>query len=383
MTDRSETVRKIGMFSGARQYENFANFKNLLPVSEMQQSARPQPFPDAAHIKLPDTFSYRDGEISSKAFLERTDTGGLLVLQEGNIRYENYWLSGGKDVQWISWSVAKSFVSALVGIAIEEGHIGSIDESISRYIDVEPGTAYDGTSIKHVLQMSSGARWNEDYGDPKSDINRFAAALSGRGTFAAFIASLPRENDPGVLCRYNSADTQALGSLLVNATGRSITSYMQEKLCEPLGFESPGYWLLDPGDMEMAFGGLNLVARDYAKLGELYRCAGQWNGQQVVPASWVQSSLRNDEPHLQAGAVEVADMKFGIGYGYQWWIPQGDRGEFTGIGVYNQFVFVDPSRDVTIVKLTANPVYGSPDDDHMSELETIAFLRAIAAACDN
>ena len=269
-----------------------------------------------------------------------------------------------------------------MGIALHEGFIGSIEDPISRYIQVDPGSAYDGTSIRHVLQMSSGARWNEDYGDPQSDINRFSAAMAGDGTLDGFIATLERETAPGSFCRYNSADTQALGSLLINATGRSITDYMQEKLCDPLGFESPGYWLIDSTGREMAFGGLNLTARDFAKLGELYRLKGNWDGQQVVPAEWVEASTCCVEPHLQAGAVDVGGMKFGIGYGYQWWIPEGNRGEFTGIGVYNQFVYTDPSREVTIVKQTANPVYGSPVDDHTSELETIEFLRAVASCCN-
>ncbi|MEM8769817.1 MAG: serine hydrolase [Pseudomonadota bacterium] len=382
MTNVAETVAKLGMFSGERQHEHFSNLKNLLPVSELRPSPEPFTFPLGAEIRLPEDFQFAGRQVLVDEFIERTDTGGLLVLQDSQIRHEQYWLSGGRDVQWISWSVAKSFVSALVGIALEEGHIGSIEEPISQYITVEPGTAYDGASIRSVLQMSSGARWNEDYGDPKSDINRFSAAMAGVGTLDGFIATLERENPPGVLCRYNSADTQALGSLLVGATGRSITDYMQEKLVDPLGFEAPGYWLIDSTGREMAFGGLNLTARDFAKLGELYRRKGNWNGRQLIPEAWVEASTHSSEPHLQAGAVEVGAMNFDIGYGYQWWIPKGDIGEYTGIGIYNQFVYVDPSRALTIMKQTANPVYGSPADDHSSELETIEFLRAVARACD-
>ena len=382
MKDRHQAVRNLQMFSGARQHENFSNLKNLLPVTKMRPAPEPFVFPQGEAVTLPTQFHFAGKQVKVEEFLGRTDTGGLLVLQDGRIRFEQYWLSGGQHVQWISWSVAKSFISALVGIALDEGQIGSIDEPISRYITVDPGSAYDGPSIKHVLQMSSGARWNEDYGDPNSDINRFSAAMAGQLTLDGFIASMTRDVEPGSLCRYNSADTQALGSLLASATGRSISDYMQEKLCDPLGFESPGYWLVDSSGREMAFGGLNLTARDFAKLGELYRREGEWQGQRLVPADWVAASVRCDEPYLHSGAVEVGGLKFGIGYGYQWWIPQGDRGEFTGIGIYNQFVYVDPSRNLTIVKQTANPVYGSPDDDHMSELETIEFLRAIASNCE-
>ncbi|MEM1436150.1 MAG: serine hydrolase [Pseudomonadota bacterium] len=380
--ETGEAVRSLKMFSGERQHQNFSNFKNLLPVSEMRPSPRPYVFPDGKSIQLPDTFPFAGKRNPVQEYFQRTDTGGLLVLQDGRVRFEQYYLSGGRDVQWISWSVAKSFTSALVGIALDEGAIRSIDDPISDYITVDPGSAYDGVSIKNVLQMSSGARWNEDYGDPQSDINRFSAAMAGVGTMDAFLATMERANEPGTVCRYNSADTQALGSLLVNATGRSISDYMQEKLVDPLGFEAPGYWLIDSSGREMAFGGLNLTARDFAKLGELYRLKGNWHGEQVVPRAWVESSVRSDAPHLEPGRVEVSDFKLDIGYGYQWWIPDGDRGEFTGIGIYNQFVYVDPSRNLTIVKQSANPVYGTPADDHLSEMETLECLRAIASRCD-
>ncbi len=380
-TSTPASAAELRMFSGARQYQNFSNFKNLLRVSEMQPSSQPYRFPAGTPISLPQSYEYAGESRSFNSFLQQTDTGGLLVLKEGEVVFEEYWLTGGADVQWISWSVAKSFTSALVGIALEEGCIGSIEEPISKYVEVDAGSAYDGVRIKDVLQMSSGARWNEDYGDPESDIMRFSAVMAGVGTLDEFIASMPGENPPGTVCRYNSADTQVLGSLLVNATGRSVTDYMQEKLCQPLGFEASGYWLVDSQGREMVFGGLNLTARDFAKLGDLYRQGGVWQGRQVVPAEWVRASIQPDAPHLQAGAVEIADMTLDIGYGYQWWIPRGDRGEFTGIGVYNQFVYVDPSSGVVIVKQSANPVYGSPQDDHTSEMETLEWLRALAAQC--
>ena len=381
-SDVAAAVANLRMFSGEQQHQNFSNLKRLLPVSAMRAAPRAFEFPTGKSLALPDTFQFNGQQISTTDFLSRTDTGALLVLQNGEIRLEEYWLSGGREVQWISWSVAKSFVSALVGIALAEGAIASIDEPISRYVAVKPASAYDGVSIRHVLQMASGARWNEDYADPESDINRFSAVMAGHGTLDEYIATMERQNAPGTLCRYNSAETQVLGSLLVQETGESITDYMQARLCDPLGFESPGYWLVDSSGREMAFGGLNLTARDFAKLGELFRRGGDWHGVQLVPADWIAASTRCDEPYLQAGMVEVGGLKFEIGYGYQWWIPRGNRGEYSGIGIYNQFLYVDPSRNITIMKQSANPVYGSPADDHTSELETIEFLRAVCRACE-
>ena len=246
------------------------------------------------------------------------------------------------------------------------------------------GSVYEGVRIRDVLQMSSGARWSEDYSDPDSDVIRFGNAIAAGGSLDEFVAGMTRATTPGAVCQYNSADTQALGSLLVGATGRSLTDYMQEKLYTPLGMEYRGYWLRDSRGMEMAFGGLCLTARDFAKIGELFRQRGRVGDRQVVPEPWVEASVRPSAQHLQVGRVLVGGHVLPLGYGYQWWIPAGDRGEFSAIGVYNQFVFVDPSRDVVIVKLSANRRYGtSPDEATNREMETIEFLRAVAAATES
>ena len=155
----------------------------------------------------------------------------------------------------------KSFISALVGIAIDEGIIRSEDDAISNYFEALKGSAYDGVSIKHVLQMSSGARWHEDYSDPTSDVNRLGLVMAGIQGLDEFVHAIQPEAPPGTVCRYNSADTQALGMLLRGATGRNLTDYMQEKLIEPLGMESPGYWLTDKNGIELVLAGLNLTAR--------------------------------------------------------------------------------------------------------------------------
>jgi CubicO group peptidase (beta-lactamase class C family) len=180
------------------------------------------------------------------------------------------------------------------------------------------------------------------------------AALGIGGTLDDFVAIMVRESEPGTLCRYNSGETQVLGALVAGATGRSVADYMREKLGEPLGMAEPGYWIVDPAGTELSFAGLNLTARDYARLGELYRNGGVWQGRQIVPADWVRDSVTVAAPHLEPGRPLVGGHHFDLGYGYQWWIPAGDRGEFSAIGVHNQFVYVDPAGNTTIVKLSAN-----------------------------
>jgi CubicO group peptidase (beta-lactamase class C family) len=381
MIDYAAAMAGLGLFTGAAQHENFCRLSSLLPTAKLTPSTQPYDWPVGDPIRLPERYEFAGQARSTEEFFTETDTAALLVLHDGVVRHERYALTGGPDVPWISMSVAKSFISALVRIAVSEGHINSIDDAISDYVPVQPGSAYDRVSIRDVLQMSSGARWNEDYSDVTSDIYRLNAAMAGIGTLDGFVANLARETKPGSVCRYNSTDTQALGALLVRSTGRSITDYMQEKLYEPLGMTSPGYWLLDSTGMEVAFAGLNMTARDFAKLGELYRTGGAWQGKQVVPASWVRASVAPDAVHLQPGQPFVGGHQIELGYGYQWWIPAGGRGEFSAIGVYNQFVYVDPARNVVIVKLSANRAYGTtPDESTNRELETIDFLRSIAAA---
>lgn len=373
--DRASTISTL--FTGAEQYENFNRMKALFPTGEMTPSDKVFQFGEGRQISLPISFEYNGESRSMQTFMQETDTSALLVLKDGDVVFEEYWLTGGRDVQWLSMSVAKSFVSAAVGIAISEGHIASIDEPVTQYVPSLIGSAYDGVRIKDVLQMSSGAAWNEDYNDPDSDINRFGRIFALGGSLNDFAATLTPDNEPGTFNRYNSTDTQVLGMLLVNATGRSITDYMAEKLWHPMGAESAAYWLLDDEDMEMAFAGLNATARDYAKIGELYRLGGRLNGQQIIPEAWVTASVTPDAPHLQPGKNNPAS-DFELGYGYQWWIPEGNEGEFSAIGVYNQFIFVNPMDGVVIVKLSANSDYGStPDESSYRELETIEMFRAI------
>ena len=227
--------------------------------------------------------------------------------------------------------------------------------------------------------MSSGARWNEDYSDPTSDVNRLGLVMAGIQGLDEFVHAIQPEAPPGTVCRYNSADTQALGMLLRGATGRNLTDYMQEKLIEPLGMESPGYWLTDKNGIELVLAGLNLTARDFAKIGELFRNNGQVNDKRIVSEQWVRKSVEASEPHLLPGNVIVGGHKFGFGYGYQWWVPEGNEGEYSAIGVYNQFVYVHPGNRSVIVKLSANPNYGlSEKESDNKDEENMAMLQAIS-----
>lgn len=366
------------LFTGAEQYENFNRMEELGRTETAPAARTPSPLPRGSEAALPASFRYKGKTFQTADFLTKTDTAAVLVLKDGKIVHERYSLTGGPKVRWLSMSVAKSFVSALIGVAVEEGKIASIEDPVTKYLQNLAGSAYDGVRIKDVLQMSSGARWNEEYGDEESDIARLSAVTVSGARLADFPATMKRERPPGTFNHYNSADTLVLGLLLEKATGQSLAKLTHDKLWEPLGAETPTFWVVDDFGSTMAYAGFNATARDYARLGELYRNGGQWRGRQVVPAAWVKASITPDAPHLQPGERKSASYHWG--YGYQWWAPGGtDPQDFSAVGVYNQFIYVSPRDGVTIVKLSANSEYGRPagaDDEEA----TIELFREIAKA---
>ncbi len=367
----------MSLFKGKPQHAAFVQIKDVFPIRDMHCPAKAEPFPEQRDFGLPSDYAFAGKRVPMSQFLDETDTVALLILKDGVIRHESYRLTGGPDVVWPSFSLAKSVVSQLIGIAVRDGLIGSIQEPITKYVPKLKGSGYDGVLIKDILQMSSGARWSEDYGDWHSDVSRFGRIFALGGSLASATAAVPIERAAGSFNRYSSADTQALGMLLVAVTGKSIADYMAEHIVCPLGFEQTGSWIIDSDGVEVAFAGLLLTARDFAKLGELYRLNGNWRGRQIVPAEWVRASVTPDAAHLQPGRRMSSNSV--AGYGYQWWIPEGKDGEYLAIGVYNQFIYVNPKTDVTIVKLSASRNYGNPNDESTwRELETVEAFRAIS-----
>jgi hypothetical protein len=363
----------IHLFDEDQIVTNFRSFNSIWPVAVMKAPENKFIYPQGTPIKLPESFQYEGNELNTQKFLEDSWTTGFLVIQNDSLAYENYFLGNTESTQNISWSMAKSVISALMGIAIEEGDIKSIEENVEVYVPELKGTAYEGVRIKDVLQMSTGVKFNEDYDDFFSDINRWGRGFAMGNSQDAFAASLERELEPGKVCHYVSINTHVLGMILKRASGKTITEYMQEKLYNPLGMEYNGYWLLDGENMEMVLGGLNLTLRDYGKLGSLFLNEGFMNGKQIVPKNWVKASTIPDGLHVQPGEGV-------LGYGYQWWIPKSNSGEYMAMGVYGQYIYVNPSTKTVIVKLSANPKYNDksyvPSNDfaHLELFRAIAFL---------
>lgn len=366
------------MFSGAGEVENFRNMEAIFPTRTIARGGTVYDIPEGAKADLPATYTYEGQTRDTEKFLADTDTTGLLVIRGGRIVHEEYWRGNDRDTRWISWSVGKSFISALVGIAIGEGKIASVDDPLTKYAPELKGTGYDGVSIKNALQMSSGVGWNEDYSDRNSDIARFGRTLAFGGSMVEFAKTLKRAHPPGTIDHYNSMDAQVLGLVLLHATGETPSDYLSKKIWSKIGAVRDGYWLLDDTGTELAAGGVNVTLRDYAKFGLLYLDDGKdWRGEQIVPRAWVKASHTPDAPQLVPGKRDNADDI--MGYGYLWWLPETADGPFSAIGIYNQFVYVDPAHDLVIAKTSANRTYGSDTTDaSYREHETFALFRAIA-----
>lgn len=360
--------------------ENFREVASIFPTRQVPKSAQSFTFPAASKVlELPESFSHNDSVLNTQSYLDYTLTDALLVIQNDSMAYEYYSNEFQPTDTHISFSMSKSVISTLFGIAIEEGHIKSIENSVTDYLPEFEGTGYDGVRIKDVLQMSSGVRFNEDYSDFNSDINIMGRYFAIGKPMSKFARTLEREREPGTFNQYVSIDTQVLGMILTKATGMSIAEYMHQKLWEPIGAESDAFWIIDNEGMEFAIGGLNCTAKDYAKIGQLFLDQGNWNGNQLVSKDWVIASTTPDAPHLFPGVRSNAKSK--DGYGYQWWIPLGANDEFNAQGIYTQFIYVDPDKDMVIVKLSSNYHFKTDTTGYFHDHE-IALYRTIAEHLD-
>ncbi len=293
---------------------------------------------------------------------------GLVVLNDGQLVHESYYLGTADTDLRISWSVAKSFLSALMGIVLEEGDIASIDDQVTKYAPSLKGSAYEGATIRNVLNMASGVHFDEDYLAFDSDINKMGRVLALGGSMDEFAASITKQDRaPGEAWQYVSIDTHVLGMVLRGATGRRIKDLMVEKLLTPLGLEASPYYVTDGHGVAFVLGGLNLRTRDYARLGQLFLQHGEWNGAQLVPRDWVLASTENSAPNTPEA----------VGYGFQWWLPaDGNEGEYFARGIYGQYIYINPTKGVVIALNSADRGFTHGGVN----LQNIAVFREIAAS---
>ncbi len=281
-------------------------------------------------------------------YLARNPATGLLIARGDTILIERYQYGRNDRHRFTSWSMAKTVTSMLVGIAIAEGHIHSVDDPAAAYVPALRGTEYGRTSLRHLLQMSSGVRFVEEYSGV-DDVTRLAADTFrqvGSGGVDAVTPYNERVRPSGTKFYYASVETQVLGLVLRSAVGRTVADYLQEKIWAPIGAEADATWIIDRSGQEVTFCCINAVLRDYARLGLLLAHDGNWRGRQLIPAAWIEDAthVSPDQPHLRPGTATPS-----FGYGYQVWILPEERRMFALMGVRGQAIYVDPASRLVMV----------------------------------
>jgi len=349
-------LRQVGaavlFWSQEERLRNFPAMEQIFPGNMVKAGGKVRPLPDGVPLPL------ADAEV--EAFMAAQNVAGLIVLHDGKVRLERYALGYSAQGRWTSFSVAKSVTSTLVGAAIRDGYIKSLDDPVTRYIPDLAGGGYDGVTVRQILTMTSGVRWNEDYTDPNSDVARmFAEAVpAGMDPTVAYMRKLPRVDPPGSKFVYKTGETNLIGVLVRRATGKSLSAYLSEKIWRPYGMERDAFWMTDQTGAEVSGCCLSVSLRDYARIGQMTLDGGKG----IVPDGWF------------ADATKEQISFPGGGYGYQWWTLPG--GNYAAQGIFGQMILIDPANKLVMVTSAAWP---RATDRDLSQAR-LAFAMKVQAA---
>jgi len=318
-----------------QKVSGFRNYDKIYPTRRVAASGHAFPLPTAK--QMPD--------LDLDEYFIQSNVAGLLVVHHGAVVYERYGLGNTAATRWVSYSVAKSVTSMLIGAAVHDGYIESVDETVADYLPRLRGTPYERTSIRHLMQMASGVEWSEIYDDPSSDVY-----IEDWGTLflQRYLSRKTRVADSGEKFNYNTAETNLVGMVLRAAIGNNLSTYLEEKIWRPFGMEADSHWMLtEPGGGE--FGGccLSATLRDYARLGLFASSNGVLrDGTSVLPAGWMNES--------------TAPSKANERYGYLWWLQ--DHGGFAASGIFGQRIYVNPELGIVIAQHAARAAASKPED---------------------
>lgn len=323
----------------------FRNMEKIGPTRLVPASDAPYPLQrsetDLGHVE----FTFNDAVLSIDDYVESQKVAGLIVIKDGVVIYERYELGNTEESRWVSYSVAKSVTSMLVGAAVMDGYIDNVDEMITDYIPRLKQSSYDQSSIRNVLQMASGVEWGEDYADPESDIN-----VTPWETLAVYeyLRDKPRDFEPGEVFNYNTAETNLVGDVVRSSVGNNLSTYLSEKIWKPFGMEHDAYWTLtEPGGGEFGGSSLNATLRDYARIGLFAMSDGVLeDGTRVLPENWMTDS--------------TTPSKANDGYGYLWWLRAG--GAYAASGIFGQRIYIDPANGIVIALQSARDDASNPED---------------------
>ena len=336
---------------------SYSHFDRIFEGRLIRRAAAPSRL-ERASIEPAIRYEFEGRSLTLDDYLARNPVTGLLVARQDTILVERYQYSRHERHRLTSWSMAKTITAMLIGVAIAEGHIRSVDDAAETYVPGLVGTAYGRTPLRHLLQMSSGVAFAEQ----GSDGDRLALETFHQHSPGGIHTVKPyndRERPSGTKFSYSSADSQVLGLVLRGAVGRPLADYLQERIWEPIGAEGDATWLIDRSGQEVTFCCINAVLRDFARLALLLADDGQWRGRQIIPAPWVADAtrVRGDQPHLRPGTAHPVG-----GYGYQVWILPGERRMFVLSGWRGQAILVDPANRLVMVHTAVRRHPSDPRD---------------------
>jgi CubicO group peptidase (beta-lactamase class C family) len=349
------------LFWTIEQRDNaFRAMEKLVKVNDVSAGGTILALPEGKPLKL---------QFDVDAYMKSQRNAGLIIIQDGKIRFEKYALDYSKDGRWTSFSVAKSLTSTMVGAAVRDGYIKSLDDKVTAYIPGLKGSVYDDVTVKQLLTMTSGVKWNEDYTDPKSDVALFNLhkAEPGVDVTVSYMRKLPREAPAGSKWVYKTGETNLIGVLVSSATKMTLSAYLSEKVWKPFGMEQNAVWMLGSTGHEISGCCLSASLRDYARFGQFILGGGVAGGKPVLPDGW-----------LASATTKQADIGTpGKGYGYQWWT--NDDGSFAAQGIFGQGIFIDPKRKLVIA---SNGNWPTATDPEGVGKEREAFYASVQAAID-
>ncbi|OWT74723.1 MULTISPECIES: serine hydrolase [unclassified Achromobacter] len=324
-----------------------------------------------------------DGQARDVAeFMDRNNVAGLLAIHRGHIILERYGLGFRPEERWSTMSTVKSMTAMLVGAALHDGAIASLDDPVTRYVRTLAGCAYEDVTVRHLLTMSSGIDWREDYTDKQSHVNRYSKSLADKvpGGVLALLRSCPRGNPAGAVWQYNTGDTYLLGAVLSAATGGTLADYMSKRIWQPCGMEFDGFYTLESDDgQEIGGSRAGMSLRDIGRFAQFVLDDGVVDGRRILPEGWVEQSAT---PAFEIPADQHAAQRRALdlrAYGYSWWL-RGD-GAMMAMGHSGQRIFIDRAADLVVVQLAAypEPRYVSANEpDRDAELN--ALIGAIRTA---
>ncbi|MDB5423685.1 MAG: beta-lactamase [Phenylobacterium sp.] len=338
-------IAAILTWSPEQQASGYRTIEKIYRTHTVKRGKTVHPLPMAARQIAP-TFTYKDRTWTTDEYMAAYRVSGVLVLKDGQIVLEKYGLGRKPADRWTSFSVAKSITSTLVGAAIQDGKIKSLNAPVTDYIRELKGSAYEGVTVRQMLMMSSGVKWNEDYTDPTSDVAQAGGTVTEPGVdpMVSYLRKLPRANPPGTKFNYNTGETDLVGVLVAKAVGKPLATYASEKIWKPYGMERDAVWMLDPGGQERGGCCISMTLRDYGRVGLFIAGGGKAGGRQIVPPDWTAEATR---VQISYGAPPPS------GYGYFWWIRP--NGSYEAVGIFGQSITTFRDEGLVIVVNSAWP----------------------------